>query len=577
LAHGGVKGDQLTPLCLTAIELRSGRIVQRWQDELGPFPPYRIDAQALFVSYLLTAEFGVHRALGWGQPAAAVDAYVEFRRLTNDARIKSGDRPSGFYSLAGALRWFGEEELDIAHKREMRDRILEGPPFSSDDRRIILQYNLEDAEALARLFRRLAPTIPSLRHAFFRGGLYQWALSAQERRGTPIEPISYQRIKTHGNAIKLDLVTEADRNYGCYEIVDGIPHFRDARFLEYLQRERISWFWHPSGEPDMRARTFRDMAQTYPQLTMLHELRSTLAQLRNNKLSVGRDSRNRCLLGPCGTKTGRNAPSNSEYIFGPAQAFRFLISPPPGRALIHRDYCQQEVRIAAVLSRDTALLAACEAGDVYLGIAQQLGFTPETHPGLRELFKVVVLGMLYGLEAQSLALLANIGPHEAGEILARLRARFCKFEDYCAAVVDHAGLHQHLATNFGWTVDTPPGTSPRTMRNWPIQSCGSSILQCVAILAEDRGIPIVAPIHDALVAEGPIEDIDDISAELDRVMREASAIVLQGYEIPTDLGQVSPSLDKGPIRPGERFFAKRGLRMWNLINRLIDNRERSAA
>ena len=65
------------------------------------------------------------------------------------------------------------------------------------------------------------------------------------------------------------------------------------------------------------------------------------------------------------------------------------------------------------------LLAVCEAGDVYNGIARLLGYAEN-----RPLFKTVVLGILYGLEAQSLAWRAGISIVEAVEILARLRARF---------------------------------------------------------------------------------------------------------------------------------------------------------
>ena len=78
------------------------------------------------------------------------------------------------------------------------------------------------------------------------------------------------------------------------------------------------------------------------------KLRYSLSKLRLNDLQVGNDGRNRALLGAYGSKTARNQPSNSQYIFGPAKWIRFLITPPPGRVLIHRDYCQQEVRIAAV-------------------------------------------------------------------------------------------------------------------------------------------------------------------------------------------------------------------------------------
>jgi hypothetical protein len=581
LAHGSVKGDPITPLCLAAIELRSGRVVQQWQGEFGPFPPYRLDPQVLFVSYLLTAEFGFHQALGWGQPAAALDPYVEFRRITNDARIKSGDREKGFYALPGALRWFEEDTLDLAHKKETRDRILQGPPFTNDDRETIQRYCLDDAEGLARVFKRVVRLVPSLPHAYFRGGQFEWAQACQERRGVPIDLVGYRRIVENSDAIRLDLVTEEDAPYGCYEIVEGVPHWRNERFRDWLQRQGMPWFYLPSGELDLKARTFRDMAQSHPQVARLHELRTTMAQLRSLRLSVGRDGRNRSLLGPCGTKTARNAPSSAEYIFGPTQCMRFLISPAPGNAIIYRDYRQQEVNIAAELSGDPALREACR-GDAYLGIAAQLGFDPATYgDGLRPLFKIVMLGMQYGLEEASFAILANIGRYEAREILARLRARFHVFGDYCRRNIDQAGLDLRLENCLGWTVETPPGTSKRTVRNWPIQSTGSAIMQLVSVLAERRGLPIVAPVHDAFMVEGPIADIADMSRELDRIMREASAMVLQGYEIPTDPGKafLSPEEEpqEGPIRPGERFYASRGARMWLLLNRLIDRQTRKSA
>src|SRR5262249_49478871 len=94
----------------------------------------------------------------------------------------------------------------------------------------------------------------------------------------------------------------------------------------------------------------------------------------------------------------RNAPSASQYIFGPAKWLRHFIMPPPGRVLVHRDYSQQEVRIAAIVSGDRALLRACESGDVYLGIAELLGFlhnsvTDAERGAVRVLFKTVVLGI----------------------------------------------------------------------------------------------------------------------------------------------------------------------------------------
>src|SRR5262245_15324361 len=134
LANGGRDGDLPSPLCLCAHELRSKRWIRLWQDELGPFPPYRLDADALFIAYANAAEYGTHLALGWGQPAKAIDCLIEFRHFANHGHIRSGDRPDGFYSLPGAVRYFGGDAVDMATKDEWRDRIIQGPPFSNAER-----------------------------------------------------------------------------------------------------------------------------------------------------------------------------------------------------------------------------------------------------------------------------------------------------------------------------------------------------------------------------------------------------------------------------------------------------------
>jgi len=149
LSNGGVAGDPITPLCIFALEMRSGRLIRLWQDQLGPFPPYRLDNDALIVGYMLAAEFGFHAALGWGEPACALDAYVEFRHYVNDGSIKSEGRERGFYSIGGALRYFLEDEIDVARKRDMRERILQGPPFDAQERRDILDYCEDDVRARA--------------------------------------------------------------------------------------------------------------------------------------------------------------------------------------------------------------------------------------------------------------------------------------------------------------------------------------------------------------------------------------------------------------------------------------------
>ena len=460
LANGGVVGDPITPLCLVALELRSGRTVRLWQNEFGPFPPYRLDNDALIVGYMLAAEFSVHIARGWGKPACALDAYVEFRHLVNNGAVKSGTREKRFYSVGGALRHFLEDGIDTTRKDAMRGRIMQGPPFNAQEQREILEYCEDDVRALVRLLPHIVRTLrPPISHVIFRAD-FQWTTAQHERRGVPVDGALLSRLRKQWQGLRLDLVTELDRQFGCYEIVNGVAHWRKHLFANYVRRHGMSWPAYADGSLDERIETLKDMAGKYPQIEPLRDLRTSLSKLRLNDLAVGHDHRNRAPLWAYGTKTGRNAPGASQFIFGPAKWSRFLITPPPGRALVYRDFCQQEVRIAAVRSGDSALLAACESGDVDLGVAHQLGFLPGSlndaeRKAVRVLFKTVVLGIQYGLGVRSLALRTGISVFEAREILARLRARFHRFEFL------HAERSRSCRSAFGdrhavWLVDAMP-------------------------------------------------------------------------------------------------------------------------
>lgn len=172
------------------------------------------------------------------------------------------------------------------------------------------------------------------------------------------------------------------------------------------------------------------------------------------------------------------------------------------------------------------------------------------------------------MEAFSLSVRTGLSLAEAEEILARLRARYPRYEAFVQRTLDRAGLDLELCTLLGWYMQCPPHINERTVRNFPMQSCGAEVLHVTSILAERRGIEIVAPVHDALMAQGPSDCIEEVSAALDRCMRDASATVLGGYELPTD---------KQLILPGERFYDKRGASMWETVTKLLTKRRAEVA
>jgi hypothetical protein len=87
-------------------------------------------------------------------------------------------------------------------------------------------------------------------------------------------------------------------------------------------------------------------------------------------------------------------------------------------------------------------------------------------------------------------------------------------------------------------------------------------------LAPSRGIEIVAPVHDAIMAEGALGDTKDLSRALDKLMGDAAEAVLRGYRLPTD---------QQIILPGEIYKDKRGAEMWAVVTRLMAKLERGMA
>jgi hypothetical protein len=110
--------------------------------------------------------------------------------------------------------------------------------------------------------------------------------------------------------------------------------FSRQKFAEWLAGNSIPWPRLESGQLAFDDDTFRQMARMYPAVAPLRELRHSLGEMRLfSDLAVGSDGRNRCLLSPFRSITGRNQPSNARSIFGPSCWLRSLIKPEPGRAV----------------------------------------------------------------------------------------------------------------------------------------------------------------------------------------------------------------------------------------------------
>jgi hypothetical protein len=80
-------------------------------------------------------------------------------------------------------------------------------------------------------------------------------------------------------------------------------------------------------------------------------------------------------------------------------------------------------------------------------------------------------------------------------------------------------LLNRLHTVFGWTVRVGPDANPQSLRDFPCQANGAEMMRLACCLATERGVNVVAPVHDALMIEGPADAIDEIVARTQEAWR----------------------------------------------------------
>jgi hypothetical protein len=551
----GAPGDVVRPACLVAHELGSGRTLRLWADEfLGrSVPPYATDAGSLFVAYYASAELGCHLALGWGLPDNVLDLFTEFRTLTNGSPLVAGS------GLLGALTWHGLAGIASEEKDAMRDLVLSGGPWDATQRQAILDYCESDVVALAKLLPAMDASI-DLPRALLRGRSMK-AAARIEAVGVPIDRPVLNILRQRWDEIQAGLISAVDAEYGVYE--GG--SFREYRFAALLAGRGIGWPALPSGRLQLDDDTFRDMAKAHPELSSLRELRVTLGQLRPSELAVGTDGRNRCMLSAFRARTGRNQPSNSKFIFGPAVWLRGLIRPGPGWGIAYVDWSQQEFGIAAALSGDPKMQEAYTSGDPYLAFAKQAGAVPsdatkQTHAAAREQFKACVLAVQYGMGPESLAQRIGQPVFLARELLELHRRTYPTFWKWSDACLDHANLYGTLHTVFGWRIQVGSDANPRSLRNFPMQANGAEMLRLACCLLTEHGIRVCAPVHDALLIEAPLDELDAAIATTQELMAQASKVVLGGFRLRSDAKAV---------RYPDRYMDERGAKMWDKVMDLV--------
>jgi DNA polymerase I-like protein with 3'-5' exonuclease and polymerase domains len=436
--------------------------------------------------------------------------------------------------LLGALSAYGLEHIPLVEKEELRQLALRGGPYSATEQVALLDYCQSDVDALVALLPKMSPEI-SIEHSLIRGR-YTQAVARMESVGIPTDLPLLERLRANWDSIQDDLIEDVDKDYGVFE---GRV-FKSDLFSEYLSRHQLAWPRLPSGNLDLQDKTFRSMARAHPEISPLRELRHSLGKMRLTKFKVGTDGCNRTLLSPFGGKTGRNQPSTNKFIFGSSVWLRGLIKPAEGWGIAYIDWSQQEFGIAAALSGDLAMKQAYASGDPYLEFAKLAGAAPadatkKSHPEERALYKATVLAVQYGMGAESLAERIQQPVIVAKDLLRKHRKAFQAFWKWSDGNVDYALLHKRLWTVFGWQIKVAGTINARSLANFLMQANGAEMMRIACILMTEAGIRVCAPVHDAVLIEAPLDELEERISQAQELMREASQQVLGDFELTTDV------------------------------------------
>lgn len=231
----------------------------------------------------------------------------------------------------------------------------------------------------------------------------------------------------------------------------------------------------------------------------------------------------------------QNIPIRTEE----GRKIRRAVIAAPGGMLLGADYSQIDLRVLAHITDDPGLLDAfARDDDVHAVTASEVFGVPraEVTPDLRRRAKTIVFGVAYGMSEFGLAAQLGIGKAEAKAYIDRYYERYPRVRQYMLDIVEQArqtGFVTTLLNRRRYIPEVHTRNRPireaaeRTAINTPIQGSSADIIKKAMVdLARDV-LPrfpkarMTLQVHDELLFEVPPAAVQDLAADVRRVMAQA--------------------------------------------------------
>jgi len=213
-----------------------------------------------------------------------------------------------------------------------------------------------------------------------------------------------------------------------------------------------------------------------------------------------------------------------------------------GHKFVVADYSQVELRVLAHMSHDAAFIEAFKrGGDIHKETAAVIFDTPveDVTSGMRARAKTINFATIYGQGAFSLARQLDIPQEDAREFIDLYFERFSGVRRFLDTAVEDAKRLGYVETLFGRRRYIPElshknhnirAFGERTAMNSPVQGSAADIIKIamtnlnLALQESKLGTAILLQVHDELVLEAPIAEVEKASTLVREKMEGAASL-----------------------------------------------------
>lgn len=236
----------------------------------------------------------------------------------------------------------------------------------------------------------------------------------------------------------------------------------------------------------------------------------------------------------------QNIPTRTEL----GKKLRKVFKAEDGKLFVDADYSQVELRILAHMSGDENMIEAFNTGeDIHTITASQVFKVPvdEVSKQLRSKAKAVNFGIVYGISEFGLAEQIDIKRNEAKQYIEQYLETYHGIREYMNNIVEEAKRKGYVSTEFGRRRYIQELNSKnymvrkfgdRAAMNTPIQGTAADIMKIAMIKVynelKSRKLKskIVLQIHDELLIETLVEEIDEVKDILKENMESAAKLLV---------------------------------------------------